>query len=235
MTTEFSGLMFGLVELAHWVRKCLPWGSSTSRLNPATPSEPSPSCISRRSSLTTRSPASPGSLDTEEPVDHCRLYGDCEPGSCIISRRCALRATSRSPGSSITMPRACNGCDIEVLACLSPLYDVERFGIINTGNPKHADVLVITGGINEQNREVVRNIYDQMPSPKVVVAVGICACTGGGLPRVLQRRRWYRPHHTRGRIRPGLCCTPESIIDGSFALFGSERRRQKWKNKVGAN
>ena len=42
---------------------------------------------------------------------------------------------------------SCNGCDIEVLACLTPLYDVERFGIINTGNPKHADILLITGGV----------------------------------------------------------------------------------------
>ena len=39
---------------------------------------------------------------------------------------------------------SCNGCDIEVLACLTPLYDVERFGVINTGNPKHADILLIT-------------------------------------------------------------------------------------------
>ena len=46
---------------------------------------------------------------------------------------------------------SCNGCDIEVLACLTPLYDVERFGIINTGNPKHADIFVVTGSVNEQN------------------------------------------------------------------------------------
>ena len=42
-------------------------------------------------------------------------------------------------------------CDIEVLACLTPMYDVERFGIINTGNPKHADIFVVTGSVNEQN------------------------------------------------------------------------------------
>ena len=74
---------------------------------------------------------------------------------------------------------SCNGCDIEVLACLTPVYDVERFGIINTGNPKHADILLITGGINTQNKAVVEQIYSQMPNPKVVVAVGICACNGG--------------------------------------------------------
>ena len=74
---------------------------------------------------------------------------------------------------------SCNGCDIEVLACLTPMYDVERFGIINTGNPKHADVFLVTGSVNEQNKNVVKQIYDQMPEPKVVVAVGICANNGG--------------------------------------------------------
>ena len=60
---------------------------------------------------------------------------------------------------------SCNGCDIEVLACLTPLYDVERFGVINTGNPKHADILLITGSVNQQNAPVVRQIYEQMCAP----------------------------------------------------------------------
>ena len=67
---------------------------------------------------------------------------------------------------------SCNGCDIEVLACLTPLYDVERFGVINTGNPKHADILLITGSVNHQNAPVVRQIYEQMNEPKVVCAIG---------------------------------------------------------------
>ena len=87
--------------------------------------------------------------------------------------------TIRSPWLIHYDGSSCNGCDIEVLACLTPLYDVERFGIINTGNPKHADIFVVTGSINEANREVIQNIYNQMPDPKVVVAVGICACSGG--------------------------------------------------------
>jgi len=74
---------------------------------------------------------------------------------------------------------SCNGCDIETLACLTPLYDVERLGVINTGNPKHADIFLVTGAVNEQSRDVIRNIYHQLPEPKVVVAVGICASTGG--------------------------------------------------------
>ena len=51
---------------------------------------------------------------------------------------------------------SCNGCDIEVLACLTPVYDVERFGVVNTGDPMQADIFLITGGINTQNQAVVR-------------------------------------------------------------------------------
>ena len=59
---------------------------------------------------------------------------------------------------------SCNGCDIEVLAALCPGFDVERFGIINTGNPKHADIFLVTGSVNEQNIGVVQEIYNQMVS-----------------------------------------------------------------------
>lgn len=74
---------------------------------------------------------------------------------------------------------SCNGCDIEVLAALCPGYDVERFGIINTGNPKHADIFLVTGCVNEQNIHTVKEIYNQMIEPKVVIACGICACSAG--------------------------------------------------------
>ena len=53
---------------------------------------------------------------------------------------------------------SCNGCDIEVLACLTPLYDIERFGIINVGNPKHADVLLVTGTVNHRNKKVLERM-----------------------------------------------------------------------------
>ena len=80
---------------------------------------------------------------------------------------------------------SCNGCDIEVLAALTPLYDVERFGIINTGNPKHADIFLVTGSVNTQNKQVLINTYEQIPEPKVVIAIGICA-TSGNIPGMLQ-------------------------------------------------
>ena len=73
----------------------------------------------------------------------------------------------------------CNGCDIEILACLGPKYDIERFGMINTGNPKQSDILLVTGPVTKRSRERLLEVYAQMPEPKVVVSCGACACTGG--------------------------------------------------------
>ncbi len=109
---------------------------------------------------------------------------------------------------------SCNGCDIEVLACLTPLYDVERFGIINTGNPKHTDIFVITGGVNEQNREVVRNLYDQIPDPKVVVAIGVCACSGGVFRETYNIAGGVDQIIPVDVYVPGCAARPELIIDG---------------------
>jgi len=127
---------------------------------------------------------------------------------------------------------SCNGCDLEVIACLTPMYDVERFGVINTGNPKHADVLLITGSINEQNVEVVKNIHGQMPEPKVVIAIGICATSGGvfrecynvmgGVDKVLPVDVYV----------PGCAARPESIIDGLLkALSILEKKRSDMRVK----
>ncbi len=126
---------------------------------------------------------------------------------------------------------SCNGCDIEVLACLTPMYDVERFGILNTGNPKHADIFVVTGSVNEQNIEVVKNIYNQMPEPKVVVAVGICATSGcvfrecynvlGGIDKVIPVDVYV----------PGCAARPEAIIDGIVAALGILEKKKGEKKK----
>lgn len=128
---------------------------------------------------------------------------------------------------------SCNGCDIEVLACLTPLYDVERFGVINTGNPKHADIFVVTGSVNEQNKEVVWQIYNQMANPKAVVAVGICAATGGifadcynvlgGIDKVIPVDVYV----------PGCAARPESIIDGVVKAMDilEEKRKSFVKSK----
>ena len=109
---------------------------------------------------------------------------------------------------------SCNGCDIEILAALTPKFDVERFGIINIGDPKQADVLLVTGPANNRNHKVLRNLYDQMPNPKLVMAVGTCACTGGvfhNCPNILGGIDKVIPVDV---YIPGCAVRPEQIIDG---------------------
>ena len=123
---------------------------------------------------------------------------------------------------------SCNGCDIEVLAALTPMYDLERFGIINTGNPKHADVFLITGSVNEQNKDVVLNIYNQMPEPKVVVAVGICATSGGVFSECYNIAGGADKVIPVDVYVPGCAARPESIIDGVVKALGIlEQKRKK--------
>ena len=108
---------------------------------------------------------------------------------------------------------SCNGCDIETLACLTPVYDVERFGIINVGNPRHADVLVVTGTVNQRNAVVLKNLYDQMPTPRLVIAVGACGCSGGVFreaPNVLGGIDKVIPVDV---YVPGCPAKPEAIMD----------------------
>lgn len=74
---------------------------------------------------------------------------------------------------------SCNGCEVEVSALNNPIYDVERFGVHFVASPRHADVLLITG-VGSRNMELaLRKTYDATPEPKVVVAAGACACSGG--------------------------------------------------------
>ena len=115
---------------------------------------------------------------------------------------------------------SCNGCDIETLACLTPLYDVERLGVINTGNPKHADIFLLTGAVNEQSREVIRNLYHQLPEPKVVVAVGICACSGGIFRECYNISGGVDSVIPVDVYVPGCAARPEAIIDGVVQALG---------------
>lgn len=121
---------------------------------------------------------------------------------------------SKSPWVMHYDGSSCNGCDIEVLATMTPLYDLERFGVINTGDPRQADILLITGGVNYHNESVVRQIYQQMPSPKVVVAVGICAASGGVFRDCYNIKGGVDTVIPVDIYVPGCAARPEAIIDG---------------------
>ncbi|HEX7433533.1 MAG TPA: NADH-quinone oxidoreductase subunit B family protein [Anaerolineaceae bacterium] len=116
---------------------------------------------------------------------------------------------------------SCNGCDIEILATLTPRYDLERFGVKLQGSPRHADVLICTGPVTRQSRERLLRTYNQMPDPKFVVAVGSCSISGGvfqGCYNILGDVGEVIPVNV---YVPGCPPRPEAIIYGVLTLLNS--------------
>jgi len=109
---------------------------------------------------------------------------------------------------------SCNGCDIEILATLTPRYDVERFGIVLVGSPRHADVLLVTGPVVRQMASRVKRVYEQVPDPKMVIVVGNCGIEGDV---------FHESYNLVGPVDqiipvdvyvPGCPPRPEAIIEG---------------------
>ncbi len=86
-----------------------------------------------------------------------------------------LKALTKSIWVFHVSAAACNNCDIEILDCLTPRFDLERFGIQLVGSVRHADALVIAGALNRKCLPLVKKIYAQAPKPCLVIAVGQCA------------------------------------------------------------
>jgi len=74
---------------------------------------------------------------------------------------------------------SCNGCELEIQALNNPLYNLEGLGIRFVASPRHADLLLVTGPVSRHMEVALRRTYDATPDPKLVVALGDCACTGG--------------------------------------------------------
>jgi NADH-quinone oxidoreductase B subunit len=115
---------------------------------------------------------------------------------------------------------ACNACDIEIVAALTPRFDLERFGVLLKATPRHADVIICTGPVTRQIKDRLLRIYDQVPDPKFVVAVGACAMSGcvyrgaynvlGGIDQAIPVDAYI----------PGCPIRPDAVIDGVVKLLG---------------
>ncbi len=122
---------------------------------------------------------------------------------------------------------SCNGCDIEILASLAPKYDLERFGIINTGNPKQSDILLVTGPVTLRSRERLIELYTQMAEPKVVVAVGACTCTGGVFREMYNIESGVDRYIPVDIYVPGCASSPDQIIDGVVEALAILEKKSK--------
>ncbi len=131
---------------------------------------------------------------------------------------------------------SCNACDIEILDVLTPYHDVERFGIKLVASPRHADALLLTGPITRESLPKVVDALLAVPEPKLVIAIGSCACGGGiwydtystvgglnELYRVL-REEYGIPEPPTVRV-PGCPPRPEAIIYGVALALGIVKQK----------
>lgn len=130
-------------------------------------------------------------------------------------------ARKKSPWILHLNSGACNACDIEIVAALTPRFDVERLGVLLKATPRHADVIIATGPATRQIKDRLIRIYEQTPDPKFVIAVGACAMSGcvyrgaynilGGIDQVLPVNVYV----------PGCPARPDAILEGVVKLLGT--------------
>jgi membrane-bound hydrogenase subunit mbhJ len=118
---------------------------------------------------------------------------------------------------------SCNNCDIEILDCLTPRHDLERFGILLVGSIRHADVLLVNGSINIRDKDRLLEIYNQAPKPILVVAIGACGCTGGIFAEGYTFAGPVDKVIPVNAYIPGCPPKPEAIIAGIVKLAGSAK------------
>lgn len=134
-----------------------------------------------------------------------------------------LKALAKSPWVFHVSAGSCNNCDIEILDCLCPRFDIERFGAILVGSVRHADALLVTGAMNRKSAVRVKQLYGQAAKPCLVIAVGSCAC-GQGIFRGSYALTSPLDEVLSGAVTayvPGCPPKPEAIILGLVKALGT--------------
>jgi len=139
---------------------------------------------------------------------------------------------ARSPWLFHLNAGSCNGCDIELVTCLSPRYDAEQLGVKLEGSPRHADILCVSGPVTRNTVQAVRMVHGQVCDPKVVVAIGSWDPPNSQLHDTLDNV--VRDALRRKRIRAEVCSTMidedgkqilGGLLDRSISITAEQLRR----------
>ena len=115
---------------------------------------------------------------------------------------------------------SCNGCELEIASTFSPVYDAEQYGARLVASPRHADGLLVTGVVTHNMQQPLINTFASVPEPRVVIAVGDCACNGGMF------RQGYGVVGSVGDVVPvdvevlGCPPTPQQIVAALRSVTG---------------
>jgi Ni,Fe-hydrogenase III small subunit len=122
---------------------------------------------------------------------------------------------------------SCNACDWELTALLNPVYDIRRLGIDFVASPRHADGVIVTGPVTRNLETAVRRTYEAVPEPRVVIAVGACAGSGGIVGRSYASAGGLGEVLPVDVVIPGCPPRPEAIIFGILLALGRLNERQR--------
>jgi len=115
---------------------------------------------------------------------------------------------------------SCNACDWELTALLNPVYDVRRLGVDFVASPRHADGVIVTGPVTRNLEVAVRRTWEAVPEPRVVIAVGACASSGGIVGRSYASAGGVGEVLPVDVFIPGCPPRPEAIIYGILLAVG---------------
>ncbi len=165
-----------------------------------------PTSVEREAALLTPVPYEPG----------VALYRQILPGILQVPADALLAASRKSSLWPMTFGLAC--CAIEMIATFMSRHDLDRFGIVPWPSPRQSDVMIVSGTVTKKMAPAVKLLYEQMPNPKWVIAMGACATNGGPYTRydrVLQGVDKIIPVDV---YVPGCPPRPEALMDGMLAL-----------------
>jgi Ni,Fe-hydrogenase III small subunit len=142
----------------------------------------------------------------------------------LVAGPALRRAIARRLGRSLHVRHldagSCNGCDWEIAALLNPYHDVQRLGIDFVASPRHADLLLVSGTMTRNLEAAAVRTYEAMAEPRLVVAVGACAISGGVFAGS------YAGHDGIGEVLPvdvfvpGCPPRPVALIQGLLVAVG---------------
>jgi len=137
-----------------------------------------------------------------------------------LVRKEIIKVFGRSLKLRLVSDGSCNGCELELNATDNVNFDISRYGIEFVASPRHADGIVVTGPLVENSAKALELTWEAIPDPKILIAVGTCAISGGVFKNSKALNRGFFEKHTPDLYLPGCPPHPLTIIDGLLKLTG---------------
>ena len=146
-------------------------------------------------------------------------------------KKIIAESTAKSPWIYHINTGSCNGCDIELVAVLTPRFDAERFGFKLAGTPRHADIVVVSGPITSQSKERLERTLAQVPDPKCVVSIGSCPQSGNVFKGSYSIEGPLEKYVHVDVAIAGCAPKPEAVIEGLYKATEILKKKREAMNQ----